>query len=83
MARLAKIVANEKKKKLSLKHLALRKELRKKARDISLSEEERFEAQLKLQRLPKNSCANRVRNRCGLTGRSRGYYRAWFIENCF
>lgn len=80
MARLAKIVNNEKKRKLSQKHLALRKELRKKARDLNLSEEERFEAQLKLQKLPKASCMNQVRNRCGLTGRPRGYYRSFGLS---
>lgn len=80
MARLAKIVSNEKKKKAALKQLALRKELRKKARDLNLSDEERFEAQLKLQRLPKNACLNRVRNRCELTGRSRAYYRTFKLS---
>ncbi len=74
MARLAQIIKNEKRKKLANKHLALRRELRKKARNINLSEEERFEAQLKLQRLPRNSCENRVRSRCEITGRSRGVY---------
>lgn len=75
MARVAKIANNRMKKKMAERHLALRKELRKKARNIHLSEDERFEAQLKLQRLPRNSCANRVRNRCELTGRPRSYYR--------
>ncbi|MCF8059103.1 MAG: 30S ribosomal protein S14 [Bacteriovoracaceae bacterium] len=80
MARLALVVKNERRKKQSQKQLSLRKELRKKVRDESLSEEERFEAQLKLQSLPRNTCENRVRNRCGLTGRSRGYYRAFGLS---
>ncbi|MGB1088341.1 MAG: 30S ribosomal protein S14, partial [Alphaproteobacteria bacterium] len=37
--------------------------------------EERFKARLKLAELPRNSAPNRVRNRCGVTGRPRGYYR--------
>jgi small subunit ribosomal protein S14 len=37
--------------------------------------EERFEAQLKLAQLPRNSSATRIRNRCEVTGRSRAYYR--------
>jgi small subunit ribosomal protein S14 len=80
MARLAKIVSNDKKKKLSAKHLTLRRELRKKVRNENLSDEERYEAQLKLQRLPRNSCENRVRNRCELTGRSRSVYRAFKLS---
>jgi small subunit ribosomal protein S14 len=80
MARLALVVKNERRKKQSQKQLALRKELRKKVRDESVSEEERFEAQLKLQSLPRNTCENRVRNRCELTGRSRGYYRAFGLS---
>ncbi len=80
MARLALVVKNERRKKQSQKQLALRKELRKKVRDEKVSEEERFEAQLKLQSLPRNTCENRVRNRCELTGRSRGYYRAFGLS---
>ena len=37
--------------------------------------QERFEAQVKLEKLPRNSSKNRVRNRCEITGRPRGYYR--------
>ena len=37
--------------------------------------EERFAAQLKLAQLPRNSARNRIRNRCEVTGRPRGYYR--------
>ena len=80
MPRRALIVKNEKRKKLSEKHLPLRRELRKKVRNEKLSDEERFEAQMKLQRLPKDSCSNRVRNRCFLTGRSRGYHRAFGLS---
>ena len=80
MARRAMIVKNARRKKMSEKHLKQRIELRKKVRDEKLSDDERFEAQLKLQKLPRNSCENRVRNRCELTGRSRGYYRAFGLS---
>ena len=80
MARLSMIVKNEKRKKWAEKHLPLRRELRKKVRNMNLSEEERYEAQLKLQRLPRNSCENRVRGRCKLTGRPRGVYRAFGLS---
>jgi small subunit ribosomal protein S14 len=43
--------------------------------DQSRSEEERYQARLKLQQLPRNSSPTRMRNRCELTGRPRGTYR--------
>jgi small subunit ribosomal protein S14 len=45
------------------------------ARDKSKPVEERFAATLKLAELPRNSSATRIRNRCELTGRPRGFYR--------
>lgn len=80
MAKISKIVNNELKKKMAKKHLPLRKELRAKVRNEKLSDEERFEAQLKLQSLPRNSCENRVRNRCELTGRPRAFYRKFGLS---
>jgi small subunit ribosomal protein S14 len=73
MARRALIVKNERRKKIVTKYRAKKNELRAKSRDVSLSDDERFDAQLALQKMPRNSCENRVRNRCVLTGRSRGY----------
>jgi small subunit ribosomal protein S14 len=52
-----------------------REKLRAIARDEKLTLEERFQAQLKLAELPRNSAAVRIRNRCEVTGRPRGYYR--------
>jgi len=52
-----------------------RAELKQVARDTDLSLEERFQARLKLAELPRNSSAVRIRNRCEVTGRPRGYYR--------
>ena len=43
--------------------------------DVSRSEEERFEAQKKLQALPRNASPVRLRNRCKVTGRPRGVFR--------
>ncbi len=75
MAKLSKIVNNQHKKKLIDKYAAKRRELRVKIKNTSLSDEERTEAMFTLQRLPKNSCPTRYRNRCELTGRPRAYYR--------
>ena len=80
MARRAKIASNEKRKKLSQKYFLQRKELRQKACDMGIPEAERYEARLRLQRLPKSSCAIRVRNRCELTGHTRAYYRAFRLS---
>jgi len=45
------------------------------AEDLNRPPEERFQARLKLAKLPRNSSKVRIRNRCELTGRPRGYYR--------
>ncbi len=50
------------------------------AEDRSLAPEERFAARLKLAEMPRNSAAIRVRNRCELTGRPRGYYRKFKLS---
>ena len=80
MARRSQIIANKRKEKMSQKHFALRKQLREKVRNVNLPENERYQAQLKLQKMPRNSSSVRVRNRCELTGRPRAYYRAFGLS---
>ena len=80
MARKAKVASNEKRKKMSKKHLPLRIELRKKVKNMNLSEEERFEAMVKLQGLPRNSCENRIMSRCMVTGRPRAVYKKFGLS---
>jgi len=80
MASKAKIATNEKKKKLVAKYAKLRKELKAIVSDPESSEEDRYEAVLKLQKLPRNSSPTRVRNRCQVTGRPRGYYRKFAMS---
>jgi len=75
MAKLSTVIKNNKRKKLAAKYGPLRAELRVKALDVKLSEEERAAARLKLEKLPRNGHPNRIRNRCELTGRSRAVYR--------
>ncbi len=75
MAKKSAIEANEKRKALAKKYASKRARLKAIATDQSLSMEERFDAQLKLAELPRNSSPNRVRNRCDVSGRPRGYYR--------
>ncbi len=75
MAKKSAIEKNKKRQKLVEKYAAKRAELRAVAMNEDLSLEERFKARLKLAELPRNSAPNRVRNRCEVTGRPRGYYR--------
>lgn len=48
--------------------------------DPKSSDEERYDAQLKLQALPRDASPSRLRNRCAITGRSRGYYRKFGLS---
>ncbi|MEN8721479.1 MAG: 30S ribosomal protein S14 [Alphaproteobacteria bacterium] len=75
MAKKSAIAKNERRKKLVAQYAEKRAALKAIAEDESLPMEERFKARLKLAELPRNSAANRVRNRCEVTGRPRGYYR--------
>ena len=75
MAKLALINRNEKRRETVKKYAAKRADLVAVINDVSRSEEERFEARLKFQALPRNSSPVRLRNRCKLTGRPRGVYR--------
>jgi len=75
MAKKSAIENNQRKQKLVKKFAARRKRLLAIANDEKTTMEERFEARLKLSAIPRNSAAGRVRNRCEVTGRPRGYYR--------
>lgn len=61
-----------------------RQALKKKAADIHATEEERHDARVELNKMPRNSSVVRLRNRCQLTGRSRGYMRKFKVSRlCF
>jgi small subunit ribosomal protein S14 len=75
MAKKSAVNRNERVKKLVKQHAAKRVALKAIANDESLPLEERFDARLKLAELPRNSSPVRIRNRCEVTGRPRGYYR--------
>jgi len=66
---------NEKRKAMASRQKTIRQELRVKALDFKLSDEERDMARTTLNSLPRNGSATRVRSRCVLTGRGRGVYR--------
>ncbi len=75
MAKLSAINKNNKRIKLSNKYLKKRNKLKKIIMDKKLPLEERFKAQQKLSKLPRNSAMNRIMNRCQITGRPHGVYR--------
>ena len=75
MAKLSSVNKNNKRIKLSDKYFKKRDSLKKIIMNKKLTLEERFKAQQKLSKLPRNSAKTRVRNRCQITGRPHGVYR--------
>ena len=75
MAKTSAVQKNLNRRRLAKKYASQRARLKEIATDQSLPAEERFAARLKLAELPRNSSPTRVRNRCQVTGRPRGYYR--------
>jgi small subunit ribosomal protein S14 len=75
MAKKSQINRNKKREKMVAQYAARRAALKSKTQDMKVPPEERFEAQLKLAALPRNSSKVRVHHRCELSGRSKGYYR--------
>ena len=75
MAKTSSIERNKKRIRLANLYEARRKNLKNIIMNKKTDPQERFQAQVKLSKLPRNSSKNRVRNRCELTGRPRGYYR--------
>ena len=75
MAKMSAVNKNKKRIKLADKYYKKRKALKKVIMDKKISLEERFKAQQKLSKLPRNSAKVRVMNRCQITGRPHGVYR--------
>jgi len=75
MAKKSSIQKNLKRIKLSIKFSKKRENLKKIIKNKKLPLKERFDAQLKLAKIPRNSARTRIRNRCEITGRPHGVYR--------
>ena len=75
MAKLSSINKNDRRIRLVNKFYQKRKKLKNIIMNKKISLEERFKAQQKLSKLPRNSAKNRVMNRCQITGRPHGVYR--------
>ena len=80
MAKLSSIQNNNHRRKLVASRKDSRAALKKKLIDRSLSFDERITLVHKLSEMPRNSSATRVRNRCLLTGRARGFYRKFHMS---
>ena len=74
MAKLSVINRQQKREEMVKQFAAKRAALKATISDQSISEEDRYQARLKLQALPRNSSPTRLRNRCAITGRPRGTY---------
>jgi len=77
MAKMSAIQKNKRRRRIVARYATKRNALRAIAKDQSVPAEDRFAARLKLSQLPRNSAPARIRNRCELTGRPRGFHRKY------
>jgi len=80
MAKIGSIERNKKRIKLFKSYDEKRRAINAKIHDKTIDLGERFELVMKLANLPRNSAKNRIRNRCAVTGRPRGYHRKMGIS---
>lgn len=80
MAKVSMVVREKKRKKAVAKYAVKRAELKEIIRSPDSTDEQRWDAQIKLQSLPRDSSPVRQRNRCGLTGRPHGFYRKFGLS---
>ncbi len=80
MPKTSEIQRNEKRKRLVEKYAKVRAELKAILANPATTDVQFFAAQTKLQRLPKNSSNIRIRNRCSMSGRPRGYKRKFGVS---
>lgn len=80
MAKKSMINRELKREKMVAKYAKKRADLKAVISDVNASDEERMDAMLELQALPRNSSPVRLRNRCGLTGRPHGYFRKFGLS---
>jgi small subunit ribosomal protein S14 len=80
MAKTSQVLRDRRRKQLIQKHAAKRAALRKKLKDRNVSVEEKLAVQEEFAKLPRNSCPTRLKRRCEVTGRARGYYRKFGVS---
>jgi small subunit ribosomal protein S14 len=80
MAKTSQVLRDKRRKRLIEKHAVKRAALRKRLKDPNASMEDKQEVQEAFAKLPRNSCPTRLKRRCELTGRPRGYYRKFGVS---
>jgi len=80
LAKLSQVLRDQRRKKMIEKFAPKRAALRKRLNDPNVSIEEKFEIQQAFAKMPRNSCPTRLKRRCAVTGRPRGYYRKFGIS---
>ncbi len=80
MAKVSMVERDKKRRRLVAQYAKRRAALRAEVRDSSLAPDERFVASLKLAAMPRNGAKVRLRNRCEVSGRPRGYYRKFRLS---
>ncbi|MBE8189419.1 MAG: 30S ribosomal protein S14 [Candidatus Thioglobus sp.] len=80
MAKKSMINRDLKRSKMVEKYRTKRLELKRIIKSVSVADEERFQASIKLQALPRDASPTRKRSRCGLTGRPHGFYRKFGLS---
>jgi small subunit ribosomal protein S14 len=80
MAKQSQVLRERKRMRLIAKYAERRAALRRKLNDRNVSIEEKLAAQEAFAKLPRNSCPTRLKHRCEISGRSRGFYRKFGIS---
>jgi len=80
MPKTSAIERNRKRMKLAAKYATKRAEIRAVLANAATTDDEFFAAQKKMQKLPRNSSPTRIRNRCSLSGRPRGFKRKYGVS---
>lgn len=80
MAKVSMVNREVKRYRTMKKYAAKRDELKRKLKDPKISDEERAEARRKFQSLPRDASPTRLRNRCSISGRPKGYYRKFGLS---
>ena len=80
MAKKSQVLRDQRRQRLIQKYAEKRAELRRRLKDQNASVEEKLQVQEEFAKLPRNSCPTRLKRRCSLTGRPRGYYRKFGVS---
>lgn len=80
MAKKSSVEKQKRREKLVKLAWNKRQELKRKSMDLSLTDDERYDARIALNKMKRDTCPIRLRNRCQLTGRSRGFLRKFKLS---